>query len=105
MMDFDDLEKRLADQYENIKVFEDTSNVMPRIYVACNFGDDFLFVVSEYKNSEIGGEFQRTENQTTEEMWDEFNSDVSISARQVLINHIVSGKADVLGNNDNRVLH
>lgn len=104
-MNFEELEGRLSEQYENIKVFEDVSNVMPKIYVACNFEDDYLFVVSEYKNSEIGGEFQRTEDQTTEEMWNDFNSDVSISARQVLINHVSTGSADILGDNDNRVLH
>lgn len=104
-MNFEELEVRLSQQYENIKVFEDTGNIMPKIYVACNFEDDFIFVVSEYKDSEIGGEFERTDDQTTEEMWNDFNSDVSISARQVLINHIEDGSAMVIGKNDNRVLH
>jgi len=104
-MNFDKLEARLSEQYDNIKVFEDTSKIMPRIYVACNFEDDFVFVVSEYQDSEIGGEFERNKGQTTEEMWEDFNSDVSISARQVLIKHIAAGNAEVLGDNDNRVLH
>jgi len=106
-MDYKKLEERLSNEYENIKVFEDMSNIIPRIYVACNFKDNFVFVVSEFQDSEIGGEFIKTETQTTEEMWNNFDTDASLLAREELINYIASNSDEffVLGKDDNRVLH
>ena len=97
--DFEQIQDRLWTDFQYVLRFTDTENNVP-IFLAWNEDQDEFHAVSVYMGSEIGGRMRIAHDISRKEFFDNLDINAALQARILLIEKIINGEAEMVGDID-----